>query len=345
MNPQEYTQPPSQPAPPASDPLPKHHMNNPLSVMQEGEQTICEIKRHPIGLLGVYVMSGALLIVLAVLAFVVVPHGASSDNRGQAIGVAGLLFFLVAAIILAFVYIANKVYWGNSWIVTSDSITQMTQTSLFHKQAAQLSLGNLEDVTSEKNGILANMFNFGLLKAETAGERSKFVFLYCPSPDYYAQKILAAREQFEQVHHGGKQPPAYYAPPPQDQASQAQAIPEQDNRSTGPTQMQPTQQPDWGNQGLQTAPPAPTQPSNQQPQSQASSSSEPLSYYGDVTSADNWPAVDTPTAPPTMPAPPTESQQPAEPQAQPPAYDPGAYRPLYPDTPPSFNHGAPDNER
>jgi hypothetical protein len=40
------------------------------------------------------------------------------------------------------------------------------------------------------------MFNFGILRAETAGERSKFVFVYCPDPKHYAREILMARENF-----------------------------------------------------------------------------------------------------------------------------------------------------
>src|SRR6476661_1417451 len=132
-------------------------IHNPLSVMQPDEQTICEIKRHPIGMLGVYVISGTLLLVLAVLAFVVAPS-VFSDHRSQAIALGGLVFLVVGGVMLGFVFIANKVYWGNSWVVTSDSLTQITQTSLFSKQTSQLSLGNLEDVTVEQDGIFPQLF-------------------------------------------------------------------------------------------------------------------------------------------------------------------------------------------
>jgi hypothetical protein len=186
-------------------------IRNPLEVLQPGEQIICEVKRHPIGMLGTYVASGGLLILLAVLIFVLGPSIFSSSSHSQVMAGGGLIFILIAAMILTFVFIAHIIYWGNHWVVTDDSITQITQTSLFSKQSAQLSLGNLEDVTSEQNGILAQVFNFGVLKAETAGERSKFMFPYCPNPNYYAQKILAAREVFEREHHGGKQEP-YVAP-------------------------------------------------------------------------------------------------------------------------------------
>ncbi len=195
MNPQDPTQ--SQ----SKDPREVH---NPLSVMQPGEQVICEIKRHPVGILGIYVATGVLLIVVAILAFIVGPSVITSASRTQVVAGGGLVFVVLAVLSLAFVFVSNKVYWGNSWVVTSDSITQITQTSLFDKRSSQLSLGNLEDVSAEQNGILAHMLNYGLIRVETAGERSKFVFLYCPNPNYYAQKILSAREQFEQSRRGGE---------------------------------------------------------------------------------------------------------------------------------------------
>lgn len=166
--------------------------------MQVGERNIFEVRRHPFGMFMTYLSAGFLLLIAAVVVFVVIPMALPDTDKGQIAGYGALGFMVFALLVLAFVFIANKVYWGNRWILTTDSLTQVTQNSLFNKQNSQLSLGNLEDVTANQDGILAHMFNFGVLKVETAGERSKFVFPYCPHPNDYAQKILSAREQFEQ---------------------------------------------------------------------------------------------------------------------------------------------------
>jgi urocanate hydratase len=42
-------------------------IDNPLSAMQDDEVLVCQIKRHPIGLLGIYLTAGSVLIVIAVL--------------------------------------------------------------------------------------------------------------------------------------------------------------------------------------------------------------------------------------------------------------------------------------
>ncbi len=193
MEPQEV------PAPPEAPLDPQARVSNALTVTQQGERTICEVKRHPIGILGIYVTMGLLLIVVAVLALVVAPNVISSDLT---LKVGGLVFLVVTLFVLAFVYISAKVYWGNSWVITTDSLTQIEQDSLFDRKSSQLSLGNLEDVTAEQNGILPHMFNYGLLRVETASERGKFTFPYCPNPNYYAQQILSARESFEQHRRG-----------------------------------------------------------------------------------------------------------------------------------------------
>ena len=182
-------------APPSS---PKTRVDNTLAVTQNGERVIFNIRRHPIGILGIYVSAGILLIAAAVLCFVVPQHlGTSSGGRSAEIG--GLIFVVIALIVAVFLLVSTKVYWGNQWILTTDSITQVVQTSLFSRQSSQLSLGNLEDVTAEQNGVLTHMFNYGLVKVETASERGKFSFAYCPNPNYYAQQVLAAREAFEQI--------------------------------------------------------------------------------------------------------------------------------------------------
>jgi hypothetical protein len=188
------------------DPPVKSTVNNPLAVMQSGEQVICEIRRHPVGIIGMYVAVGFLLFIIGSIVFIAAPSLLTNYSNAQVMSI-GVLVFVVAALIGAgFLFLAGKVYWGNSWVVTTDSITQIKRISLFDKQSSQLSLGNLEDVTAEQNGMLAQMFHFGVISAETAGAQDRFVFPFCPNPTYYAQKILAAREHFRQGHNEGGSP-------------------------------------------------------------------------------------------------------------------------------------------
>lgn len=269
MNPEENFQQPEnqQPAqPPMPEPMqqpesaPASKVHNPLEAMRPGEQVICEIKRHPIGIYGTYVMAG-MLFVIALVAAIAAPMlvKSSSGSTGSlneiVWGVSGLLI-LVSLVML---FVGTKVYWGNRWVVTSDSITQTLQNSLFDVQSSQLSMGNIEDVTVEQDGVLPHMFGYGLLRVETAGEHSKFVFPFCPNPNDYAKKILNCREEFEQGRKGEDEQRLYRG-----QGAYAQQQPYQQPYQPMPPQ-QPMQQPQYPvqpnpEQEAQQVPPPPANP-------------------------------------------------------------------------------------
>lgn len=217
----------------------KKNKVHPMVVLQPGERIICEIKRHPFGIISVYAAALFAIIVAGVLA-VSAPNLFSDYNSDSnlsayvAIGV--VLFIILMGLILV---VATVVYWQNRWIVTDDSITQITQDSLFGRRVSQLSMENLEDITVDQHGILPNLFNYGTLKAETAGEHSKFTFLYCPEPNKYARLILEVHETF--LHQRRHQPQAVHPITPINGPhfdAQAQAAQQQSQSQ----QQQPVQQ-------------------------------------------------------------------------------------------------------
>ena len=191
-------------------------VDNPLEVMQPGEQVICVIRRHPIGLIGIYSVTG--LILAAVLsAAILVPYYLTFLTEQQKLG-AWLGAGLIVVMTLIFTYISIYVYQSNRWILTSDSITQVTQNSLFDRHANQLSLAKLEDVSAEQHNLFQELLGFGDITLETAGaEPGKFVFSYCPSPNEYARKIIAAQEAFmarrqtEEIEFTGAAPAMSYS--------------------------------------------------------------------------------------------------------------------------------------
>lgn len=201
MNPQNTPQPSGDQNPPNL---------HPLVVLRPGERVICEIKRHPFGIMTMYA-SGVLAILITALLAVFAPeivgdYGSTDTGDLQSLALVGVGIVTVG--IVAGLFLATTVYWQNRWIVTDDSITQITQNGLFGRRVSQLSLESLEDITVDQHGIVQSMFNFGTLHAETAGEKSKFVFIYCPNPNKYARQILQAHEMF--LHQTRHQPQAVH---------------------------------------------------------------------------------------------------------------------------------------
>jgi hypothetical protein len=177
---------------------------HPMVVLRPGEKVITEIKRHPYGILSMY-FSGALAIgVSAILAAFAPSIFGDTFDDVQSMAYLGVGIITIG--IIAMLFLATSIYWQNRWIVTDDSITQITQDGLFGRRVSQLSLESLEDITVDQHGVIQSMFGFGTLHAETAGEKSKFVFQYCPQPNKYARQILQAHELF--LHQTRHQPQA-----------------------------------------------------------------------------------------------------------------------------------------
>jgi uncharacterized membrane protein YdbT with pleckstrin-like domain len=175
------------------DETPKDRVSPDLTVQQPDEQKIATIRRSPVGIILIYAMSIAVIVIVALFVFWMLPR-LTQDNAVITMGRLGMLVVLILSIISMLIF--TVVYWGNYWILTSDSVTQVSQTGLFKRSASQLSLGDIEDVTADQQGILPELLNYGELRLETAGSTQKYQLNFSPNPNYYAREILAARETF-----------------------------------------------------------------------------------------------------------------------------------------------------
>lgn len=175
---------------------PKEKGVHPMVVLQPGEQIVATVKRHPFGILQLYAVALIGIGIAAVVAFLLAPGLLDQYNGGDGMAIVIGGMAIIVTLLVLILGVATSVYWQNEWVITTDSITQIIQNSLFGRQVSQLSMENLEDVTVNQDGIIPHMFNFGTLKVETAGERSKFIFVYCPNPNDYARRILEIHEHF-----------------------------------------------------------------------------------------------------------------------------------------------------
>lgn len=208
MNPEETPQPPvdqpvapesvpTQPSAPDPEQAPRiHNSKGSIEAMTSpGERVIFQTKKHPFGLVVMYIQSLIGFGIVSGLLLMLTPDLVAAESKDTVRGVIllGLVIFgfLLALIMLLVTYIYNQ----NKLILTNRNVTQIIQNGLFSRQVSELALNNVEDVTSDKEGIWATIFNFGQVRVETAGEQNNFHFQYCPNPNYYGQQLLDARQQ------------------------------------------------------------------------------------------------------------------------------------------------------
>lgn len=103
--------------------------------------------------------------------------------------------FLVLALFLIWIF-----YYLNVQIVTDRRIVDIDQVGLFSHTVSELHIANIEDVTSETNGILGNIFNYGMVYVQTAASRERFEFDNVPNPGAINRLVLNI---FEKLPRGG----------------------------------------------------------------------------------------------------------------------------------------------
>lgn len=168
-----------------------------------GETLVADVRRHWFGLFLIYfqIIFALMLSLILIFAFLpsVIETLAINSSTANSLASVFALFAMVFGII--FLILATRIYKGNQLIVSDKNVTQVLQIGLFNRKISELSMANVEDVTAEQSGILPTIFNYGVLRIETAGEQNNFIFSYCPNPNAYAKAILDARLEF--ISHRG----------------------------------------------------------------------------------------------------------------------------------------------
>jgi hypothetical protein len=93
------------------------------------------------------------------------------------------------------VFIAWVIYYLNVQIVTNQRVVDITQNGLLSHTVSELELTHIEDVTTEVQGILPTMFNYGEVYVQTAAEKERFVFTNVPRPADVQKLILDLYEK------------------------------------------------------------------------------------------------------------------------------------------------------
>ncbi|MDB5176666.1 MAG: hypothetical protein JWN75_334 [Candidatus Saccharibacteria bacterium] len=166
----------------------------PLLNLSNEEYIISEVRRHPIGLVGV-ILGAALLIASVLLGLALYP---SVAQTGSPPAVALLLpAVLVIILIVLGAYIVAWVYLNNKFFLTNESVIQEIQVSLFAHNEQTVSLSNIEDASYTQTGLIQLIFNYGSIRLSTEGDETTYRFQYVSNPKQQIAILNNAVEAFK----------------------------------------------------------------------------------------------------------------------------------------------------
>lgn len=175
----------------------QHDRNtNDIQGIRPDEELLYEIRRHPIGLVVVYIQAAIVFIATLLGLKFLLPGLLGESSTIDPNGIIVVVSLVLAGLIWVGLMVYTYVYRQNRLIITNKNLTQIIQYSLFHNKVSELSMANVEDVTALKRGFFSTIMDFGELRVETAGEQNNFNFKFCPKAGYYGKVILDQRQKF-----------------------------------------------------------------------------------------------------------------------------------------------------
>lgn len=171
--------------------------------LSKGEFVISAVRRHPIGLISIWFVTGLISLILLVMVGVLVQYRdafASALGVGKgALSVSALLMpvlGLVALVVLGG-FISSYVYSQNKFFLTNESVMQFIQISLFARKEQTISLANIEDASYRQIGVVQHVFGYGSIRLSTQGDETTYRFSYVANPRKQIALLNDAIEAFK----------------------------------------------------------------------------------------------------------------------------------------------------
>lgn len=136
-----------------------------MNAIYKGEEIEIVVRKHWIVYVGSFVGHAAVLLV----AFFILTHKSPTLLNATAF-VHSFMLFIWTSLFLSF-----TLQYFDRWYVTKISIYACDQKFVFNREEAVLSLRAIQDVSFEKQGLLAYIFDIGTLKVQNAAEDKEFI--------------------------------------------------------------------------------------------------------------------------------------------------------------------------
>lgn len=166
-----------------------------MSECGKGKDIVIFARRHWVSFLGDIIISVILLIIpliIILVAFYFLPNTFHGKILNFLV-VFGSAYYLV---MLTLIFSAWISYYYDIYILTKDTIVDITQSGFFNRKISQLSLLRVQDVSSKVEGFFPTFFGFGDVLVETAGEKVEtFLLKDIPNPQKFSATVLEMHDE------------------------------------------------------------------------------------------------------------------------------------------------------
>lgn len=149
--------------------------------LQQGETVLKVCKRHPIFLWPAMIFLLLVAVVpIAVVAWVVNAAGDLSGTTAKVFWIAVLIWVVIVGVRM---FLQWWRYHHDLWVITNQRIVDYTSTNPINHRLSTADLVNVQDMTVERNGILAAVFKFGDVICQTAADQQEFIMSGISRPE------------------------------------------------------------------------------------------------------------------------------------------------------------------
>ena len=148
---------------------------------QKNEVIIKVVRRHWFNIFQQYLTIFAMLLVL-IFSLSILPsiEGVLEDNNLKTIILFAQSSFAILIWIISFTIWID--FYFDVWIITNKRIVNIEQKALFIRHVSELKFTKIQDVTTEIEGFIPTILNYGEVYIQTAGTKGRFLFHQVSDP-------------------------------------------------------------------------------------------------------------------------------------------------------------------
>lgn len=164
------------------------------------EKIIHSVRRHPITFIP-YIVVFILVLLVPVGVYWLINTMFPTLFAGEIIYSLTIMFAAIYFVAVGlFFYSYFVTFYLDLVIITNDRLIDIEQPSLFARTISEVDLYQIQDVTSEIDGIFPSIFNYGDLIIQTAGTVPRFTAYNVPDPHGLRKLILDLAAE-DKKHH------------------------------------------------------------------------------------------------------------------------------------------------